>query len=46
MNRKTIALVAAVMVIVFGGIVTLYPLLFNPEPGVPPKAGSPVEAAR
>ena len=31
MSRKTLSTWAIVMVIVFGGMVVLYPLLFNPE---------------
>ncbi|MES3038591.1 MAG: hypothetical protein V4736_11860 [Bdellovibrionota bacterium] len=43
MNHKKIAIIAVIMAVVFGVIVTAYPLMFNPEnePGTSP---SPVEA--
>lgn len=40
MSHKSIAQIAIVMVIVFGGIVLLYPMMFHPEPATPPKAGA------
>lgn len=31
MNKKTLARIAVVMIIVFGATILLYPMLFNPD---------------
>lgn len=40
MSHKTIARIAVIMIIVFGGVVILYPMLFHSEPATIPDAGA------
>lgn len=49
MNHKTAVKIAIVMIVVFGLIVSIYPLIFSPQPpgdtkidpGAPPVEGPP-----
>lgn len=42
MKHKTIAKIAIIMVIVFGTLIVLYPMMFNPQPAAPQEVGPPM----